>query len=559
VRQRLVLRGLSGPPAPAHISAALLQGPDGPCLCLVATDLSELENSTEIIGQLRRTEADLRGSRDYLDSIINAVADPLYVNDSLHRFLLVNASFCRLLGKRPAELIGKATADFLPPRPSAALMDQDDCVLRTGKEDGIEVCIRNAAGGERIFESVKTPHTNEAGQRLVVCCLRDVTEAKAGERVALRARQEWERTFNAVPDLVAVLDDKHRIRRVNKALAERLGLSPEALAGRNCHEVIHGGAHPAGSCPHAFTCADGREHFVEFHEERLGGDFRISTTPILDERGQVSGSVHVARDITESKKAEAVLKAAAKLREDLISLINHEYANGLTNLRLATALLRCTEPGTPDETRTHSYDVLERTVALLKSYTANFLNLHRIELGSFELALAPISILKVLNESLVTLQPLAEAKKQSLSLQTSFPEDMPVAVRADADCISLIINNLVTNAVKYTPEGGAITIRLSLLEGPPAQVRFSIEDTGIGVSPQDQQRILTGYYRTKEGKDVAKGFGVGLMLVRKLLEQHASRLEIESEPGKGSRFSFCLPVWAEEAAAKAPLSAHSFG
>jgi signal transduction histidine kinase len=215
-------------------------------------------------------------------------------------------------------------------------------------------------------------------------------------------------------------------------------------------------------------------------------------------------------------------------------------------------LLRSNDPGTPNETRSHAYGVMERTVEKLKGYTSNFLNLHRMESGKFELTLQPISIRAVLLDDLVILRPLADAKHQRLTLETRFPGDLPVAVRADPDCLSLIFNNLVSNAVKYTPAGGAITIRVSLNTGVPARVDCSIEDTGIGMSPEDLRRVLTGFYRTPEGKEVAKGFGVGLMLVRSLLEKHGSRLEIKSEPGQGSTFSFSLPVWTPEPTPQAP-------
>jgi PAS domain S-box-containing protein len=506
------------------------------------------------VQDLQRSEGALRGSRDYLDSIINTIADPVYVKDTLHRYVLVNEAFAKFLGRPRDQLVGQTTAAYFSSEATAAFLEQDDRVLKTGRQDAVEVAVQDGAGQARIVSAIKTLFADAEGQRLVVGCLRDITEVRTSEAVAQRARQEWERTFDTVPDLVAVLDNKHRIRRVNKAMAERLGLTPEDCVGRPCHELVHGGSHPPDGCPHALTCADGKEHYVEVHEDHLGGDFLVSTTPVLDERGQVAGSVHVARDITEAKKAEAGLQEAAKLRTDLISLINHEYANGLTNMKLALALLRGAEPGTPDPARSHALEVLDRAVEKLKGYTANFLNLHRMESGKFELAVQPIAIRSVLLDVLVTLRPMAHAKRQNLSLQTDFPEEMPVAVRADPDCLSLIINNLVNNAIKYTPEGGAIAIRVSLVQASPARVRFSIEDTGIGLSAQDRERILAGSYRTEEGKALAKGFGVGLLLVRKLLEQHGSQLEIKSEHGKGSRFYFYLPVWAEAPASQKPIT-----
>jgi PAS domain S-box-containing protein len=132
----------------------------------------------------------------------------------------------------------------------------------------------------------------------------DITERKQAEQAILRSKIEWERTFDSVPDLIAILDDQHRIVRVNKAMAQRLGLTPEQCIGLKCYECVHGTDVPPELCPHAKTLRDGQEHIFEVHEERLGGDFLVSTTPLSDEHGHMIGSVHVARDITERKKIE---------------------------------------------------------------------------------------------------------------------------------------------------------------------------------------------------------------------------------------------------------------
>ncbi|MCX5794849.1 MAG: PAS domain-containing sensor histidine kinase [Elusimicrobia bacterium] len=473
----------------------------------------------------------------------------LYINDAAERH-----------NRRPkAELIGRRYMDMWPGIESTPAFAAIRLCLEEGTAQSVDnqftfpdgtagwfkLSIQPVPEGAFILsmDVTEAKSANEALRAARKAALDLTEDAVAARARAQAAREEWEHTFNAVPDLIAVLDARHRIRRVNKAMADRLGLSPGDCVGRACHETVHGSSHPFGACPHALTCSDGKEHFAEVHEDRLHGDFLVSTTPIFDEAGRVTGAVHVARDITEAKKAEAELREAAKLRTDLISLINHEYANGLTNMRLALALLRGT--GRLDASASHAHEVMLRTLDKLKGYTENFLNLHRLESGTFDLSLQPTSIRSVLLDDLVTLTPLAEAKKQSLSLQTGFPEDLPVAVRADPDCLSLIINNLVTNAVKYTPEGGRIAIRVSVEKTVPPQVRFSIEDTGIGLSAEDRERVLSGPYRTEEGKQLAKGFGVGLVLVRQLLQKHGSRLVVESEPGRGSRFSFCLPVWAD--------------
>jgi PAS domain S-box-containing protein len=143
--------------------------------------------------------------------------------------------------------------------------------------------------------------------------VQDITERKQAEQAMLRAKQEWERTFDAVPDLIAILDDHHRILRVNRAMAQRLGLNPDQCVGRPCHKVVHGLDRLPDFCPHTLTLSDGREHVAEVHEDSLGGDFLVSTTPLADEQGRRIASVHVARDLTQHKLREERIARLTKL------------------------------------------------------------------------------------------------------------------------------------------------------------------------------------------------------------------------------------------------------
>jgi signal transduction histidine kinase len=118
-------------------------------------------------------------------------------------------------------------------------------------------------------------------------------------------------------------------------------------------------------------------------------------------------------------------------------------------------------------------------------------------------------------------------------------------VRADPEALSVVMANLIGNAFKYTADGGVVTIRISVERTAPARALVSVEDTGIGIAPEDRDRILSGDYRTGEARRVAKGYGVGLRVVSELLESQGSALGLESEAGKGSRFFFRLPLWEE--------------
>ena len=111
-----------------------------------------------------------------------------------------------------------------------------------------------------------------------------------------------------MPDMIAIIDNDHRIVRVNESMAKRLGRKPEECVGLPCYEVVHGTTAPPDYCPHTRTMKDSCEHIQDFHEEHLGMHLQVSTTPLLDERGQMTGSVHVAHDITARKKAEEELR-----------------------------------------------------------------------------------------------------------------------------------------------------------------------------------------------------------------------------------------------------------
>ena len=136
---------------------------------------------------------------------------------------------------------------------------------------------------------------------------------RQAEAAVARAKEDWERTFDAVPDLISIIDVGHRIVRVNRAMAARLGRTPDQCVGLRCHQAVHGLDQPPAFCPHARLLRDGQVQEEEVSEPRLHGDFLVTTSPLRDAEGRLTGSVHVARDITEHKRAKEKALSQASL------------------------------------------------------------------------------------------------------------------------------------------------------------------------------------------------------------------------------------------------------
>ena len=137
---------------------------------------------------------------------------------------------------------------------------------------------------------------------------REIAEREQDDDKTLRARRGWEQAFDAISDLTAIVDNDHRIVRVNRAMAERLGMTPEECVGQKCHVLIHGTDEPIPNCPYSFLSSDGREHVVEIYGESLRGHFVAGAYPVKDSDGHVVGSVRTMHDITDRKRAEEALR-----------------------------------------------------------------------------------------------------------------------------------------------------------------------------------------------------------------------------------------------------------
>ncbi|MBI3550350.1 MAG: HAMP domain-containing histidine kinase [Elusimicrobia bacterium] len=230
-----------------------------------------------------------------------------------------------------------------------------------------------------------------------------------------------------------------------------------------------------------------------------------------------------------------------RLKTQLVSMVSHEFNNALSVINGVTSLLQDTETSATPEKRAHYYHMLRSNVRALAIACSNMLQMARVETGKFALNPKRILVRGVIREALERLEILH--KRKELDIRLELPEE-PIDVRADPGALSLVVTNLLSNAIKYTPDKGRVTVGIRKDRGDKA-ARVYVRDTGIGISKEEQSKLFSEFYRTESGKQTAKGFGVGLSLAKKIVEAHGGEMFVDSEPDKGSTFSFTLPLWED--------------
>ena len=261
--------------------------------------------------------------------------------------------------------------------------------------------------------------------------------------------------------------------------------------------------------------------------------YSITLSCVVAPNDEVSGVVAVLHDVTREKEI-------AQMKTDFVSNVSHELKTPLASIKAYVELLVDGEAG-DEQTRKEFYDIIASETERLHRLIENILNISRIESGVVKVIREPISLTNVVKQVLDVAAPQAKAKDIGIVERLA-----PVyyQVEADPDMIYQAALNLVSNAIKYTPEGGTITVCVSVDERRGVAV-CDVSDTGLGIPTEDLSHIFDKFFRVKQNTKVAKGTGLGLSLVKQIIETaHDGKLSVTSELGKGSTFSFELPVLA---------------
>jgi len=349
--------------------------------------------------------------------------------------------------------------------------------------------------------------------------------------------------LRSTPEGVIVLDQEDKITTFDEDAKSFFKVTQREVIGRSYQDVLDRGLTQVIKEIVQKTKEGKKVIDYEFEVKKDEGSsfpLGLSTSPLEDEKGKSLGTVIVCRDLTETKQL-ITLKELNKLKSDFVSTVSHELRTPLTSIKgFISTLLGDKEGFFGKERIQRFYQIIESEADRLSRLINDLLDVSRIEAGrALQINLKELEVPPLI-EKVVNIQKGYTRKHE---FKTSFAESLP-RVSADEDKFGQILTNLISNAIKYSPDGGTIAIEAKeSIEQKHNFVVISVADEGIGI-PKDQIDKLFQRFERIEGKETQqiKGTGIGLSLVKHLVELQKGKIGVESKEGIGSKFSFSLPV-----------------
>jgi PAS domain S-box-containing protein len=493
--------------------------------------------------------------------------------DSGGRLQVWNPGAERLFGWKKEEVIGHpANAAF-----QLQNLPQGELQLRLPRKDGSLIDVDAWAGswGAHGDAHGKDADGNQHGTLAIV------TESRPGQdveqklarveqellrmtvqeteaRAAMQTERRFRELLEAAPDAIIEVDREGRIMLLNRVAEKLFGYTREELLGHRIEmlvpDALRGGhaQHRADYWNHPVTRPMGKA--LTLHGRRKDGSsipVEISLSPVKSEDGfRITA---VIRDITERRQTEDRLREmqqtytrelesrnreverANQLKSEFLASMSHELRTPLHTIIGFAELLAEELEGPLNEKQQRFMNHIHTDSIHLLALINDILDISKIESGRLGLRREAFDLGGALQEILSSIRPQAAVK--SIVVETRL--SLPAAIFADRLRVKQILFNLLSNALKFTPAGGVVGIDAAMREG---FIEISVSDTGIGIAKEQHEAVFDKFYQVgSTTKGVREGTGLGLAITKSLVEEHGGRIVLESEPGKGSRFTFTIP------------------
>lgn len=496
----------------------------------------------------------LPGIPDPFQRLVETVRDyAIFLLDDAGRIVSWSPGAERVKGYAASEIIGRHFSIFYPaPQIERGVPDEE---LRVAAAVGRfeDEGWRLRKDGSRFWANVViTALHDDAGTVRGFCKItRDLTQRRRREESLRQSEERFRLLVESVKDYaIFMLDPEGRVTSWNAGAQRINGYLPAEVIGRHLSIFYTEEGRRKKWADEELRMA---RELGRFEDEGLrvrkdGSTFwaHVVLTPVLGQDGELRGFAKVTRDLTDLRRIEALEKAQRQTNE-FLAMLAHELRNPLAPIRNALHLL--SKKPTTDATEVWVRDVLQRQTVQMTRLVDDLLDVSRMTRSTVALNKAPVDLGKLVREAVESSMQWIESKQHALEMRLP-PERLEIEV--DPVRINQVIQNLIHNAAKFTPNGGKVVVE-ARREGE--QVVISVKDNGIGMSPELRDSAFELFKQGQQGLDRAEGgLGVGLTLVQRLAMLHGGTVEARSEgPGAGSEFIVRLPLRHGPAPSPAPV------
>ena len=354
-----------------------------------------------------------------------------------------------------------------------------------------------------------------------------IENARLFENVSL-ARTELKNIFESISDMVYFTDNDFTIKRINQAVVKRIGKPESEIIGKKCYEIFHGMDKPWDACPHAKSVNFKQSFIGEIEDPYLGATFVISNSPIIDTAGNIVGTVHLSRDITELRTLRERVAHSERMAAlgELAARVAHEIRNPLISIG---GFARRLEKKLSDDTSEYA-KIIVNEVGRLENILKEILGFVR----SSRINKVSVDINEFISNIIDFATPSVSEKQNTIVKELSAEQ---LFSSIDPDRIKEALLNIITNATQAT-DHGTITVR-TRKENDDAVIELA--DDGCGIKPEDLKNIFNPFFTTK-----SQGTGLGLAVTHKIIQEHGGKVQVESTWGGGTAFKIYLPLQKTE-------------
>ncbi|WP_292468325.1 PAS domain S-box protein [Methanolobus sp.] len=500
----------------------------------------KLTGALQDITEKKEAEDELKRNDERYRSLFEQSNDAIFLNHIDGQIVDVNERACEMFGYTKEQFQKMNVVDLLAPYHKAAGV----VGMQQFREDGdVYVHTLYAKANDETFDAEVNAKVLEGYPDLAQAIVRDISKQKKAEEDIIRSETKYRSLFEQSNDAIMIHDLNGRILEANKRACEMFGYSETELKkismtdltlaeDRDTIKERMKKIETEGYCrrDNKMISSDGSIIYVD-----------ISASFLKAQKGMIQT---VGRDMTDRVRTEAAMlsakikaETANRTKSEFLANMSHELRTPLNSIIGFSDVMIDGMTGEISSKQEHYLQNISESGHHLLSLINDILDISKIEAGKMELNFDMIDIPSAISEITAMMHPLTSDK--NLTVDVDLPDNLP-EVMADRSKIKQILYNLIGNAIKFTDNNGRITIIAKIRD---TNLQISVIDTGIGISPNDQKKLFKPFSQIDSSTSRKyEGTGLGLALVKELVELHGGRVWVESELGKGSNFTFELPI-----------------